>query len=267
MIYLLYVALTLALLYFVYMQWQYMSIFHPKLYRDMTLYDDSYTFLTTVTQDGTTLEGCRFEPQTPPHDTLLYFGGRGQDSVGLLPKLAELYPQCRIVTFNYRGYGKSGGRPSERAIFEDSLHVMRLVQKHYSTPHIMGYSLGSSVAAYVASKIPPRRFYLIGAFCSIASLTRQRFGRSLPFLRYSFDTCEYLKNVPGGVCLFASKDDNVVAFASVLELVEHAKKKVECFEVYEGLNHVELLWDARVHERIRSLCYSSSSSTPSQNSS
>jgi len=142
-----------------------------------------------------------------------------------------------------------------------------MIIKHYGSPHLFGYSLGSSVAAYAASKLPAKRVYLVGAFCSVASLAKYRFGFIPPLLRYRFSTCDYLKGCHGGVCLFSSKDDNLVAYASVLELIDSAKDTLECVEVYSGLNHVELLWEESLHRKIKALCYSSSISKPSQNSS
>ncbi len=251
MIYVVYLTFTLIILWLVYRQWQYMTVFHPKLFRSQELYDDHYTFLSVIAEDGIELEGCVYEPKEPS-STLVYFGGRGQDSVGLLPKLAQNCPQKRIVTFNYRGYGKSQGKPSEERLLKDSVEVLQKIKKCFGEVDVLGYSLGSSVASFAASKEGVQRLILVGAFCSLASLTKERFGFVIPFVRYKFDTCLYLQKVMAPVALFCSRFDQTVPFRESKKL-QNAVVNMEICKELEGFDHVSLLWSEEVRHV---LCHS-----------
>lgn len=259
MIYILYLSVTAALLVFLYFRWQYSTLFHPKIYREDT-FDERFRFLSITAEDGVKLEGCIFEPETYKN-TLLYFGGRGQDSVGLMPKLAECYPDLRIVTFNYRGYGKSGGVPDEKSILQDALLVHQKVTNNFGAVDIFGFSLGCAVASYVASKRDPKRLFLVAPFASLKSLVEDVYGFALPLLRYRFDTCSHLQETACEVYIFISRDDNLVPYKNSRRL--YGCGSSEIVEL-EGLSHVELLCDERVLSSVED---HSSMSTPSQNSS
>lgn len=261
MIYTIYLLITAVLLVFLYFRWQYGMLFHPKLYREDD-FDERFRFLSIIAEDGVKLEGCIYEPRRYKR-TLLYFGGRGQDSVGLLPKLSRCYPDFRIVTFNYRGYGKSQGVPNEKKILEDALTIYEKVVKNFGPVDIVGYSLGCAVASYVASKEHPKRLFLVAPFASLESLVQDVYGFVLPLLRYRFDTCSYLRETKSEVYIFISKDDNLVPYKNSKKLYECIADVGKIVEL-EGLKHTELLCDKRV---IRAIVDHSSISTPSQNSS
>lgn len=259
MIYASYLLVTAALLLFLYFRWQYSTLFHPKLYRE-DAFDERFRFLSVTTNEGLKLEGCIFEPRSYK-GTFLYFGGRGQDSVGLLPKLSRCYPDFRIVTFNYRGYGKSDGVPNEKSMQQDALLVYEKVVKNFGEVDVFGYSLGCAIASYVASQRTPKKLFLVAPFASLKSLVADVYGFALPLLRYSFDTCANLQKTKCEVYIFLSRDDNLVPY-------RNSKRLYECgsSEIMEltGLAHFELLCDERVIDYITA---HSSISTPSQNSS
>lgn len=242
MIYLLYTVFTVVLVLFVYRRWQYNTVFHPKLYREAP-FDERFRFLFVTAHDGVKLEGCVYEA-AQSRGVVLYFGGRGQDSVGLLPKLAQCFENLTIVTFNYRGYGKSEGKPSEKAILEDSALVYEKVVKNFGPTQIIGYSLGCSVASYVAMRHSPQKLFLIAPFSSMKTLVKDSYGFVFPLIRYRFDTCSYLAKTASKIYIFVSRDDNIVPIKNAKRLQECAD--LEDFIEFEGLNHVEILCDERV---------------------
>ena len=242
MIYALYLLVIGVLGLFLYFRWQYATLFHPKLYREDT-FDERFRFLSVTSEDGLKLEGCIFEPKSYK-STLLYFGGRGQDSVGLLPKLSRCYPDFRIVTFNYRGYGKSEGKPDERHILKDALLVYEKVKKNFGEVEPVGYSLGCAVASYVAANTDLQKLFLIAPFASLKSLVQDVHGFTLPLLRYSFETCIYLTQTAAKVHIFVSRDDNIVPIKNVRRLLKCVKP--ELFLELDGLNHVEILCNEKV---------------------
>jgi uncharacterized protein len=248
-IFFLFFLFTFAIFVFVLYKVQYFFIFEPHKYTREPL-DDRFTALEISTQDGTLLEGILYSPNEY-RETLLYFGGRSQDSVALISKLAQNYNEYQIITCNYRAYGNSMGKLSEKDVLEDALFVARKLQEHYGKMNIMGYSLGSSVAAYVASKMEIKNLFLIGAFDSVFAIIKEK----IPFLpskmiAYRFDTASYVSKVKAKTYLLVSKDDNIVSFKRAEILKTRVKNLVE-FKELSGYNHNEILFSPESLELVK----------------
>jgi len=255
MIYISFLLFTFLILAFAFYQWQFHMIFTPTYKREGNICMKC-TILSITTDDGVELEGVVYEPSDAVN-TLLFFTGRSHDGVGIINKLADTYPTVRVIVFNYRSYGKSAGKINEKNINSDALKIAKLVEKNYGPFYLLGYSLGSSVAAYVASQQNVKALFLIGAFDSIASLAKSKFvdRGKLPYMdlsnifRYKFRTGEYMQNVEAPTYLFVSKHDEVTYIQNAREL----KEKINNLEFYielEDLNHKEILWDTKVTKKI-----------------
>ena len=239
MIYIVFIAVTLFLLIFVFYQWQYFAMFHPVKYRQDKL-DGRFTLLSLKARDNTPLEGIVYTPESIKA-TIFYLGGISQDSVGLVYKLSQCYQEYRIMTFNYRGYGNSEGLPSETSILDDALHVSGLFEKYYGHFSLMGYSFGGCIASFIASRQNASQLILIGTFDSIGHMGKIKYPLVPGFLmRYSFDTASYVQNVDCDTYLIYSRDDDVVYLKSTLVLLEKIKRLVE-FKELRGYNHHQLL--------------------------
>ena len=249
MIYILFLIFTFSILFFAFYQWQFFMVFSPTYYRDGEL-GDEFEVLSVKTEDGVELEGVVYEPKNP-HATLLFFAGRSHDSVGLIERLALLYTDVRIITFNYRSYGRSGGSVNEQNILDDGLLVARLVQKNYGDFYILGFSIGSSVASFVASQVKTKGVFLIGAFDSLISLAKRKF-KLVPskFLRYKFETKKFVKEIEAKTYLFVSKDDEITYIDNAREL-KKSVKNLEFYKEFDNLSHKELLWHEEVIDKIK----------------
>ena len=244
MIYIAFIIFTLAVVFFVFYQWQYFMVFSPLYYRDAPLCREC-EFLSITTDDGVKLEGALYEPKEICA-TLLVFVGRSHDAVGLINRFANLYPGTRIITFNYRSYGKSEGVANEKNLLLDGVKIAQLVQKNYGDFYLLGFSIGSSVAAYVASKVPPKALFLVGAFSSIASLAKIKYRIAFSYLiRYKFDTKIFMQKVEVPTYLFVSKADEIAYVESARELKKNIRN-LQYYKEFESLTHKELLWDTNI---------------------
>jgi len=249
MIYIAFIIFTLAVLFFVFYQWQYFMVFSPIYYREGE-FSQEFSLLSIQANDGVELEGALYEPKDP-HATLLIFVGRSHDAVGVIKRFATLYPATRIVTFNYRSYGKSQGVANEKNLLQDALQIAKLVQKNYGDFYLLGFSIGSSVAAYVASKVDVKALFLVGAFDSVPALAAKRFGINVPFLlRYKFPTIEFVQEIKADTYLFVSKDDEITYIENARRLKEKIRN-LKYYQEYDGLHHKDLLWDERVVQTIK----------------
>ena len=227
MIYIAFLFFTFLVLAFAFYQWQHFMVFSPTYHRDEDLCDEC-EILSITTNDGIELEGIVYEPKQFV-STLLFFGGRRQDSVGVMKKLSFSYPNRRIISFNYRSYGRSEGIISEKNILSDSLFIADIVQKNYGDFYLLGYSLGSNIVSYVASRKSSLGVFLVGSFDSIASLAKEKFVNrgSFPMInlsnlfRYKFRTREYVEDIDANTYLFVSKSDETTYIENARNLKEH----------------------------------------------
>ena len=260
MIYLLFLLFTLAVFLIALYQIQYFLIFSPVYYREDELEDD-FELLYVNTDDGVELEGVVYEPknidkrESSNCSTILFFAGRSHDSVGLIKKLANSFPQSRIITFNYRSYGKSQGVVNEKNIFSDALKIAQLVQKNYGNFYVVGYSLGSVVASFVASKKKISSLFLIGSFDSIALLSKEKYGVNLSMLlRYKFNNIELVESIEEPTYLFVSSCDEITYIANARNLKKHIKN-LAFYSELDKLTHKELLWSKEVREKINEVIF------------
>jgi len=102
---------------------------------------------------------------------VLYFGGNAANVLHFLDETASKIKRYNFIAFNYPGYGKSEGKPSEKLIEK---YALEIAQK-YKPKHIIGRSLGTAVASFVASKEDINTLLLITPFDSIESVASHKY--------------------------------------------------------------------------------------------
>lgn len=84
-----------------------------------------------------------------------------------------------VLLVDYRGYGRSGGSPSEEGLYRDGRaayrHVHRVLGHRPSRIALAGHSLGSAVAARIAAEASPGALVLTGAFRTMPELAREAY--------------------------------------------------------------------------------------------
>ncbi len=245
-----FVAVPVVLFYLL----QHRLVFAPNYYPNRSLfveYSHRYKLQKLEVAPGVILEGVVYEPEEGASTTVLYFGGREQDSVVLIGKFSMHYPDVRFVAFNYRGYGMSGGKPSHQSIYDDAAKVYAWVHATYGDTGILGYSLGSSVAAYLGAKKHPRWIVLVSAFSSVERLIKERFA-VVPrlLIRGKYDTRSFVRDMVAPLYLFASQDDGLIPLKHTEELRDNARN-LAGYKVYEGYNHANLLFSDDLEKELK----------------
>jgi hypothetical protein len=145
-----------------------------------------------------------------PAPVLVYFGGNAEE-VSWLASTAGQYAGWSLLMFNYRGYGSSDGKPGEAELFADALQIYDYAVGRAGAGRVavMGRSLGSGVAVYLAAHRPVAGVILVSPYDSIESVA-ERVYPFLPIslmLKHRFDS---LSRAPGVraplLCLVASGD-------------------------------------------------------------
>ena len=170
--------------------------------------------------DGTRLHGwLRHSPEaTPPHGLLIYFGGNAEEVSGHIHG-AQAFAPWSVAAFNYRGYGRSEGRPSETALVADALvihdHLARREDIDPTRIVVFGRSLGSGVAVPLAAARPVRAVVLVSPYDSLRSLARKQY----PFipvsllLEHPFDSLARAPGIETPVLIVAGERDRLIPAA------------------------------------------------------
>lgn len=167
---------------------------------------------------------------------LVYFGGNSEDVSVNMPGLVSEFPDRAIYLLHYRGFGGSAGSPSQEALFEDGLELFDRVHARHSEVLVVGRSLGSAVALYVATRRPVSRLVLITPFDSVQSLAAHHY----PFvpvrwlLRDKFESWKFAPEVTAPTLIIAAADDEVVPRASTELLFSRFKNGVAVLKVLRG---------------------------------
>lgn len=170
---------------------------------------------------------------------IVYFGGNAEDVSANLPSFAAAFPGHAIYLLHYRGYGGSSGSPTEAALQSDALALFDHVNKTHSDVTVVGRSLGSGVAVWVASQRPVSRLILVTPYNSIQELAAQRF----PFfpiawlLLDKFESWKYAPKVTAPTLLIAAGQDELIPAASTGKLLTQFKPGTAALKVLPGTSH------------------------------
>lgn len=148
-----------------------------------------------------------------------------------------------ILMIDYRGYGKSTGKISEKALFSDALSIYDVLASEYGENKITiyGRSIGSGIAAYVTSKRTPARLIMESPMYSMKDLVRHRYPIIPDFiLRYPFRTDKYIVNVTCPVYIFHGTSDVVIYYGSSVKLANHMVTTCKLFTI-KGGGHNDLV--------------------------
>ncbi len=131
------------------------------------------------------------------------------------------------LTFDYRGYGRSTGWPSEQGLYRDAEAAAEKVRElsglDFDRFVLLGNSIGAGPAAYLARKIQPRALILLAGYSDFRSLvaTMPPYSYLTPFLRYQFPVAEYLRGLSTQCVVLAhGRKDQVVPFENLAQLTK-----------------------------------------------
>jgi len=170
---------------------------------------------------------------------MIYFGGNAEDVSLNMPAFSPGIPGRALYLMNYRGYGGSSGKPTEEALFADGLALFDRVHSQYEDVEVVGRSLGSGVAVYIASARPVSRLVLITPYNSIEELAARQFPW-LPvrwLLLDKYRSWLYAPRVNAPTLIIAAAEDEVVPRASTDVLRSHFRSGVASMVVLPGTGH------------------------------
>jgi len=195
-------------------------IFFPHRAIDATPADWGleYEDISLQTSDDVQLHGWYIPSQNAKLTLLFFHGNAGNishrgDSIKIFHRLG-----LNVLIPDYRGYGKSKGRPSEAGFYNDAHAAWQylLNEKGLQPENIIvfGRSLGGAVATKLAADVQPRALILESVFSSISDMAQTVLpGISrLLVLRFKFDNQATIRLVHRPVLFLHSPDDDIIPF-------------------------------------------------------
>jgi hypothetical protein len=194
---------------------------------------------------GATLEGWWIEnPQATTAAVVLYFGGNAEDVLYTANEASKINARA-VVVANYRGYGGSGGVPSQKALYEDGLAIYDYALKRGVPPEhivVMGRSLGSGVASMLAAARPVGAAILITPFDSLASVAAGHYP-FLPvrlLLRHPFPSTQWAVRTHASALMIAAERDTVVPASHARKLFAAWAGRKQFHVLQTGHNDIEM---------------------------
>jgi fermentation-respiration switch protein FrsA (DUF1100 family) len=183
-------------------------------------FDVVFQAVTIATADGERLHGWLMATPSP-RAHVLYFHGNGGNLSVWAPVLTGLVRQgYAVFAFDYRGYGRSTGRPTEQGLYRDAeAAVTRFwADVPQDAPVVYwGRSLGGALATYAATVRAPSGIVLEASFPDVGTLVRSSPVMAVLglFSTYRFPAARYLehervKSTP--VLVMHGDSDRVIPF-------------------------------------------------------
>ena len=174
--------------------------------------------LVAEATDGTILRGTHIPPAQagPPGEQLLLFGlgGNAWNAADLAALLHRLAPTADVVTFHYRGYAPSQGRPSANALVADAPLALEAAQIAARTDRtvVVGLSIGSGIAATLAGRGRIDGLILATPFDSLRAVAADAFPWLPvgPLFRNEIDAASALAGSDVPVAIIAAADDDII---------------------------------------------------------
>lgn len=210
------ILLHILFLVFLYVK-QEKFFFNPKkLDKDYVYtFQEPHEELNIEVEKDIYLNALLFKTQDPKGVILYFHGNAG--AIHDWGKRAPLYLDngYDILFVDYRGYGKSDGKYTEDSqLFNDAKKVYDFTKTRYSENKItvLGFSLGTGLAAYVASRNNPHKLILNAPYYSWKNLITEDIAPLLPrfMVRYDIPTYKFVENVSCPVYIFHGDKDFLV---------------------------------------------------------
>jgi len=173
-----------------------------------------------------------------------------------MPELIQLFKDLNVsyIFVEYNGYGVDGNIPSKDSILADVQNTIEFVEniEHHSV-HVVGYSLGSALAAHHASHHYVDSMTLISPFTSIADIAKIKYWMYPVdiILSENYANTDCVREYEGRLLLIHSTSDHKVPFRMSEELYAMSPSADKELISMDNVEHGDMLKDNRTTESIK----------------
>lgn len=203
------------------------------------------------TSDGLELDAWLVRPTRQDRDAALLYlpgnGGHREGRLGVAVEAARL--GFTVLLVDYRGYGGNPGSPSEKGLARDAEAAASwLAARGFPGDRTvyLGESIGTGVAARLATTHPPAGLLLRSPYTSLVAVAEDHYPwlPSRLMLRDRFDTLSRLPDIEAPVVVLAGDHDEIIAPEQSREVAENVRN-LRGEVVLPGVGHNDPVWFGR----------------------
>ncbi len=207
--------------------------------------------------DGVELHGWYVPAGAGAPAVLLCHGNAGNISHRL--QWLELFHDLglSVLLFDYRGYGRSSGAPSERGTYLDAQAAWDYLTKRVGLAPgrivVVGESLGGPIAAHLAKHVSPGAVILVSTFTAAPDLASEFYWYMPVHLlaRIQYPTAAYVSQVRAPTLVIHSRSDEIVPFSHAEKIFQRARQPKQLLKITGGHNETFLRSGPELSKGIR----------------
>ena len=181
--------------------------------------------------------------------TLIYFHGNKENIDAYWDRMEAYYEMgFQTFTFDYRGYGKSEGKPTYEGVLTDGLaaveHVEDYTERDMGDLPLLGFSLGGCVASHTAVSHTPQVLITEAMFSSPDRLAREAAaGMSVPagwLYENPFDNANAVRRQEAPVLIMHGAIDDYISPGHARDVYRAATEPKKLW-IVPGANHSDII--------------------------
>ncbi len=204
-------------------------------------YPFPFTEVNFEMEDGSLINGVHFK--VPNSKGVVYYLKGNSRSVKGWGKFARDFVSkgYDFFMFDYRGFGKSSGKRTEQALYNDAQSVYKWLSSVYPEEQIViyGRSMGSGIATRIASWNRPKMLILDAPYYSFLYQVR-RYGFWLPLkwlLRYKLRSDQFIKKVTCPIYIIHGNKDRLLSYKQGQMLAAAAPDRATLITIEGGYHN------------------------------
>ena len=170
---------------------------------------------------------------------IIYLGGNAESPAHSASAFESVFPGYSMYFVNYRGYGGSTGQPSEQALLSDAKNIYDVLAERHDGISVIGRSLGSAIATYLAAHRDIEKLVLITPFDSIEAMAQERYAIYPVFLllKDKYRSIDWVKKIDVPTLILLAEMDFVVPAKHSERLIERFLEQLVTVKTFQGLSH------------------------------
>jgi esterase/lipase len=173
---------------------------------------------------------------------ILYFGGNAEILAYTAFDFESNFPNHTIYMMNYPGYGNSTGVPSEISIFQAAEKLFARSKQKHSSISIIGRSLGTGVASFLAANKDIEKLILITPFDSLMQVAQDKFFM-LPIkylLTDEYNSLSRANQIRAKTLVYLAQNDEVIPYENSNNLLQALDAKITQSKVVKSVGHNDI---------------------------